>query len=106
METDVYMRSYLEKSEEYFKLKVFKIFMRTIASFAQTLFVGTIMLMALMLLSLAASFGIGNALDSTFQGFLIVGLCYVIVGILCYIFRDKLNAPLLRRFSGYYFDEI
>ncbi len=104
MEADADVRSYLDNSEEYLKLKVFKILMRSITAGAQVLLVGAIALLALFLLSFAASFGIGQWLDNTFYGFLIVGGFYVIVGIVCYLLRHRLNGPLLRRFSFYYFD--
>lgn len=104
MEVDTDVRSYLENSEEYIKLKVFKVSMRTITAAAQLLLVGAISLLALLLLSLAASFGIGQVLGSTSKGFLIVGLFYVLLGIICYVLRNKLNRPLLRKFSKYYFD--
>ncbi|MGB5556056.1 MAG: hypothetical protein WBM83_15475 [Flavobacteriaceae bacterium] len=106
IDADADMRSYLENSEEYLKLKVFKVFMRSITAAAQALLVGAVMLLALVLLSLAAALGIGQLLDNTFQGFLIVGAFYVLLGILCYAFRDRLNRPLLRKFSEYYFDTV
>jgi len=104
IEADADVRSYLEHSEEYLKLKVFKIVMRSITAGAHMLLVGAIALLALFLLSIAACLGIGQWLDNTFYGFLIVGGFYVIVAIVSYLLRHKLNGPFLRRFSFYYFD--
>jgi len=103
-EADVDVRSYLENSEEYFKLKIFKVLMRAVTVFTHIMLIGAIALLALFLLSLAASYAIGNAMDNIYQGFIVVGLFYVIVALLCYFFRDKLDRPLLRRFSNYYFE--
>lgn len=103
-EADADVRSYLENSEEYFKLKSFKIFMRAVTVTVKTALIGSIGAIALFILSLAACYGIGEALGNTSQGFLIVGLFYVLLGIICYILRDKLNAPLLKKFSEIYFD--
>jgi len=103
-EADVDVRSYLENSEEYFKLKIFKALMRAVTAFSHVMLIGAIVLLALFLLSLAASYAIGNAMDNTYQGFIVVGLFYVVVALLCYFFRDILDRPLLRKFSKYYFD--
>jgi ABC-type multidrug transport system fused ATPase/permease subunit len=102
-EADVDVRSYLENSEEYFKLKIFKALMQAVTAFSHVILIGAIGLLALFLLSLAASYAIGDALGSTYQGFVVVGLFYAVVALLCYIFRDKLDGPLLRKFSKYYF---
>ncbi|MBT8297424.1 MAG: hypothetical protein KJO52_03745 [Maribacter sp.] len=103
-EADVDVRSYLENSEEYFKLKIFKALMRAVTAFTHTVLIGAIVLLALFILSLAASYAIGNAMDYTYEGFIVVGLFYGVVALLCYIFRDRLDRPLLRKFSNYYFD--
>jgi hypothetical protein len=100
--TDV--RSYLENSEEYAKLKVFKVLMELVTTFAQTLLVGAMLLLALVLLSWAASNALNEALESAYLGFLLVGVCYMLVAILCFFLRDRLNGPLLRTFSKHYFD--
>ena len=102
-EADADVRSYLEHSEEYFKLKVFKVLMGSVTAAAKALLVGAVTLVALLMLSFAASYALGLVLGNNFQGFLIVGLFYVLVAILCYLFRDKLDAPLLRKFSNYFF---
>jgi ABC-type multidrug transport system fused ATPase/permease subunit len=97
-------RSYLENTGEYYKLQVFKVVMRSITSFAKLMLVGSIALLALFMLSFAAAYGLGLWLENTFLGFMFVGLFYVIIGIFCYLFRQKLDSPLLKRFSEYYFD--
>ncbi len=104
MEADADIRSYLENSEEYIKLKIFKVLMGVLISGAQFMLVGALALLALFILSFAASFAIGQALESNFYGFIIIGGIYVVIAILCYVFRERLNEPLLRKFSKQYFD--
>lgn len=104
MEADANMRSYLEHSEEYARLKAFKVLMRMITESAQVLLVGALAFLALLFLSLSASYALGKALNDTFYGFLIIGGAYVIVGLLGYFFRHWLEKPLLRKFSKHYFD--
>lgn len=105
MEADADIKSYLEHSEEYLKLKVFKLLMVTVTTFTHTLLLGALALLALFVLSIAASIGIGQALGNPSYGYGIVGLVYIVAGLLCYVFRDKINRPILRRFSKHYFDD-
>jgi ABC-type multidrug transport system fused ATPase/permease subunit len=105
-EADVDVRSYLENSEEYIKLKVFKALMQGVTAFTHVMLIGAIGLLALFLLSFAASYGIGNAMNNTYQGFIVVGMFYVVVALLCYVFRDRLDRPILKKFSKYYFDRL
>ncbi|MCM4172502.1 hypothetical protein DHD32_13505 [Arenibacter sp. TNZ] len=103
-EIDNDVRSYIENTGEYYKLQVFKITMRSLTSFAKVLMVGSIALLALFMLSFAAAYGIGIWLENTFLGFMFVGLFYVVVGTICFLYRDKLDKPMLKKFSEYYFD--
>lgn len=100
------MQSYLENSEEYVYLKSFKIAMALVTAFAQLLLVGALGLLSLFVLAFAASFGLGQLLDNTFYGFLIVGAFILIVTIITYVLRKKINKPILRKFSKSYFDRL
>ena len=104
IEADADIRSYIEISEEYYKLKVFKIIMGSVTTVAQALLIGAIVLLALFMVSLGASLAINEAMDSYYYGFIIVGLFYVLIAMLCYFFRDILHRPVLRKFSKQYFD--
>ncbi len=105
-EADTNVRAFVEHSREYYQLKTFKVLMRAVTSLIKMLLLGAIALLALFILSFAAGFGIGQALGNTFYGFLCVGLFYVLIGIVVYVFKDKLNKPLLEKFSEFYFDDI
>ena len=103
-EVDSDIRSYIENTGEYYKLQGFKIGMRSITSFAKMLMLGSIALLALFMLSFAAAYGIGLWLENTFFGFLFVGLFYILMGIIFYLYRNLLDRLMLRKFSEYYFD--
>jgi hypothetical protein len=104
-EIDEHIHSYVEESVEYAKLKSFKLSMVIVTYFAKLFFIGIIGLLALLLLSLAASLALGSMLDNTIYGFLIVGGVYVLFGIGFFIFRDSINKPILRAFSTYFFED-
>ncbi len=105
-EADASVRSYVDSSKDYYKLKGFKFMMQGIAAFSKILLLGMAALLALFFLSLAASYGIGQLLNNTFLGFLIVGLFYFIAGAVFYFLRNRLDKPLLEKFSEFYFDEL
>lgn len=91
------MRSYLENSDEYLRLKIFKVVMRHVTGITQFLLIGIGFVFALLFFSFTAGLALSEALDSYYSGF-------TVVGILLYVFREKLNANILKRFSTYYFE--
>ena len=63
-----------------------------------------VLFLALLLFSIAVSYGLGVVFDSMVLGFVVVGLFYVLLIGLYALLRDKLSSPLIKRFSIYYFD--
>lgn len=100
------LHSFIDSSREYYKLRTFKFLMKSATVLAKWVCLGFIALLALFILSIAASYGIGQLLNNTFYGFLCVGLFYVLVGIIFYLLRNRIDRPLLKKFSEYYFDEL
>ncbi|REE07690.1 hypothetical protein DFQ09_11120 [Winogradskyella pacifica] len=90
-ELDVDARSCLKYNESYLELKVFKILMRLVTSFFQTVFVGSLLLLALFVLFIAISYVIGQTLGSTWLGFVIVSVSLMLLALLSYRFRKKLK---------------
>jgi len=105
-EANVDIRSYLEYSETYIQLKVFKILMRLVTTFFQTALVGSMLLLALFVMSIAISYAIGQALGNTWYGFVIVSVFFMILALLSYVLRKKINKPIIRFFSTHYFDKL
>lgn len=103
-EADRNVRSYLKNTEEYYKLKGFKIAMHSITSLIKILMLGSIALLSLFMISFALAHGIGQWLDNIFLGFLIMGGFYILLGWIAYMFRKKLDGRILRKFSEYFFD--
>ena len=103
-EADHNVRNYLKNTEEYYKLKGFKIAMHSITSFVKILMLGSIALLSLFMLSFALAHGIGQWLDNIFLGFLIMGVFYILLGLIVYMFRNKVDGSILRNFSEYFFD--
>ncbi|MEH6679560.1 MAG: hypothetical protein V7724_03385 [Sediminicola sp.] len=105
-EADNDLRSYLDTTKEYYQLKTFKVLAKGVNSLVKAMLLGAIAILALFMLSLAGAFGLGQLLDNTFYGFLLIGGFYLLLAILGYLLRDRLDSPLLRKFSEIYFEEI
>lgn len=104
-EIDKEVSAYVEHSLEYAKLKSFKISMVLVTYFAKVILVGAFAFLTLLFLSLAVSIALGEVFNNYLYGFLTVGLVYFLLAIIGYALKDKLNKPILRKFSKYYFDE-
>ena len=98
-------KDYIESTADYYKLRTFKFVMKAFIGLVLVLFLGTLGLLALFFISVAASVAIGSSMNDYTSGFLIVGGIYLVLGILAYIFRGKLEAPRLRNFSKHYFED-
>jgi hypothetical protein len=98
-------KEYIDSSAEYYKLKTFKFVMRAAIALTLVLFLGTLGLLAVFFLSVSLAFAISNQLGNLAYGFGIVGGFYVLVGILGYALRKKLEFPVLQKFSRDYFED-
>ena len=103
-EAEADVRFYLDHSEEYFQLKVFKVLMASVTSMAQMVLIGAIGMLTLFIVSIGVSLALNEVLNSFYIGFILTGIFYLFIGVICYFLRDKLNKPLLRKFSKHYFD--
>lgn len=104
-DADSTMRSYINTSREYYKLKAFKIASQGTSGLIKGLMVGILGALALLFLSLAAAWAIGNAIGGTAYGLLVVGAAYIVLALVAYLLRNKLNKPLLKKLSKYYFQD-
>ena len=97
-------KSYLETTLAFQKLKVFKLAMQSTTLIFKIILVGFGLSVFLLFCSLAAAFAIGEAVESTSLGFLILGGFYLIFTILIYAFRKKMiEGLILRLFSKIFF---
>lgn len=106
MEADADIRSYLEHSDEYLKLKLFKLLARLLTDSLQTIIVSLFVIFMIFFLSLAAALALCDVLDSYYLGFVIVGCFYLVTTIIVFIFKKRINRPVIRKLSIFYFDEV
>jgi len=100
------VKSYVKNSLDFYKLQSFRSMMKGITMATKLLLIGSMAFIALLFLSLSAAFWVASILGSTAEGFLIVGGFYVLVGLIFFLMRKKVEKPLLKQFSKFYFEEL
>ena len=99
-------RAYIDSTFEYYKLWSFKVIMKSTTMGIKAVLISICVIMICLFGSLAAAFGIGNALDSDALGFVIVGGFYLVCLFLVFFFFVKIvEGPILRKFSDIYFND-
>ena len=104
IDIEIDMRSYIAHSDEYLRLKIFKVLTHYATGILKFILIGTGFVFALFFLSIAACIVLSDILESYLGGFIVVAGFYILVAISLYLFRERLNKPVLKKLSEYYFD--
>lgn len=105
LEAEHSTKAYVKNSIDFYRLKSFKSMMQGITMVAKVIMVGTMALLALLFFSISLAFWLGSYFNSVTKGFLLVGLLYVLFGMVLFLVRKRLERPLLKQFSEFYFEE-
>lgn len=98
-------QNYIESSISYHKLDIYKKLMRVAVSSTHKILIGFVLLIAVLFLSIALSIYLGEVLDSTALGYLIVGLFYMIIVLCITLFmKPVIERKLLRKTSEQFFN--
>lgn len=95
---------YIKSSHQYFKLKIFQQLTLSLSLVAKVLAVGSLLLVGLAFLSVAAAMEMSRLLDSHSLGFLLVGFFYVIISVIIYKLRAKFNTIIIKKVGQNYFN--
>lgn len=99
-------QAYLESNIAYYKLRGFKVAMKSTTLIIKFLLIFVSSLIVLLFFSIAGAFAIGNYLNSYALGFLIVGGVYLGLTGIILLLKDKIiEAPILEKFSEIFFNE-
>lgn len=100
------LEALLENQLAYYKLWSFRAGMKSLVLLIRLALFTLLGILALLFLSIAAALVIGNALNSTAHGFLITGSFYLLLLTVAYLLRERINRPILRRFSEIFFTDV
>lgn len=88
---------YVDKSFEYFKLKIFQQLTYTISMAGKALIIGAVLFIGLILLAVAGAIAIGQALDNVALGYLIVGALFFIIAFIIYKVRYLIDGKIISK---------
>lgn len=95
----------LESQAEFYKLWSFKVGMKSISLAVNITLIAAFGMLALLFLSVAAAYGLAACFGNTAYGFLAVGGAYLLIAWAAYALRDRIDRPVLRKFSEIFFTD-
>ena len=98
-------RTYGKSSVEYLKLWTFRVVMKSLLFSTKAATLGILGLLMLVFVSVGGALSLGDSLENTAAGFYIIAGGYCLLLVVVFLIRDRLNAPMLRRFSTYFYDD-
>ncbi|MFV0270056.1 MAG: hypothetical protein ACK5M7_10200 [Draconibacterium sp.] len=96
---------FLKNSEAYYKLKLFQVLTSSLGLMVKFIIVAVILMVVLILIAVALSIIIGNWLQSSVWGFLIVAALYILLIALIYLFRKQIDRIIIQNLSVLFFAE-
>lgn len=96
--------TYLKKSHEYYKLKIFQQLTISISVVAKFLVIGGLLFSALFFMAFAAALALGDWLDNSALGYLIIGAFFLLLFVGVYLKREVINQQVIQSLSKKFFD--
>lgn len=97
-------KDYFKLSEDYYKLKIFQHLSLLFSFITKLAIFGSILLIALIFLSISGAIAIGNMLDDSAMGFLIVGSGLVLIAVIIYLCRHYIDKKIITELSKDFFN--
>ena len=95
---------YLKTSYEYYKLKIFQQLSISVSLIFKAILIGALLILGLVFLAIALAILIGKNTGDYSQGFLWVGFVFLILSLLAYILRKRLNNLITKKLSKTFFN--
>ncbi|MFD2550529.1 hypothetical protein ACFSQP_01750 [Bizionia sediminis] len=96
--------TYFEKTQEYYKLKIFQQVTISVSLVAKALIIGGLTAIGLLFLAFALALAIGNWLDSASLGYVTVGALFVLMAFILYLKRAVINGIIIKKLADKFFD--
>ncbi len=96
--------TYVKKSQEYLKLKVFQQISVSISFVTKALVIGSLLLVALFFMSFALALAIGEWLDNLALGYLIIGVVFLLGCVIAYYKRHIIERKIIKSLSSKFFN--
>ena len=96
-------KTFVRASRKYYELKVFHLIASLSTSLMEVLLVGSLVLFGAVFGAVAGAIALGNILESTALGYLLVGVLFLLLAGAAVAFRKKLFKVAIRKLSKSYF---
>ncbi|MEZ4794325.1 MAG: phage holin family protein [Flavobacteriaceae bacterium] len=96
-------QKYVVEEYEHAKLKLFYQAVSFTSSTANKTLVGVVGLLALSFVSIGIAFWLGSLLDSMALGFLVVGAFYLLLTLVVFLLRRKVERYVIQKMAAKYF---
>lgn len=98
-------KEYVDANLAYYKLWLFKVITKSASSVFKLLLIGLSLAMLLVFFSIAAALAIGYALDNLVYGFLIIAGVYLLLTIILFNLKDKIEQPIIKKLSDIFYND-
>ncbi|WP_291967815.1 hypothetical protein [Maribacter sp.] len=95
---------YYKKTQEYYRLKVFQQLTMTTGMLLKMAVMGGLAFLALMFVTVAGVVFLANVIESMVGACLIAGALFIMLLVLTYVFRSKIDSILVRKLSDKFFN--
>ncbi|CDF79742.1 conserved hypothetical protein (DUF1469) [Formosa agariphila KMM 3901] len=96
--------TYINKSHQYVKLKIFQQLTQVMSLLGKMILVGAFLFIAFMFFAISAAIGIGYWLDNMAYGALVVGGLFLIFAVIVYVLRKRIDNKFITTMSQNFFD--
>lgn len=96
-------KKYLKTSYDYYKLKIFQQLTVSVSMVFKAVAIGGLLLMGLCFLGIATAISIGNTLESLTLGFITVGIIFMVLSLIGFVFRKHINNLVVKKISKKFF---
>ncbi|WP_405608090.1 hypothetical protein [Polaribacter sp. Asnod1-A03] len=97
-------KKYLETFYEHGKLKIFQLVTVSLSSIVKVFLIGWFIFIGLIFLAFASAIFLGNYLNNISLGYLIVALFFLIISLLIFSLRKRIDKKIIRKMSDMFFE--
>lgn len=95
----------IESNIAFYKLWLFKVITQSFSALLKVLLIGMLLIIVFVFFSIAAAIAIGQALGNMAYGFLIVGGFYLLLSLIAYLLKEKIEKPIIEKFSEIFYND-
>ena len=95
---------YYKKTQEYYRLKVFQQLTMTTGMLLKMVVMGGLAFLALMFITVAGVVFLANVIDSMVGACLIAGALFLLLLVIAYVLRSKIDSMLVKKLSHKFFN--